>query len=594
MSNQQFRLLLSDVTTLARGVFKDTAYTISGVAEEIGQGIDEGLNTDSDGTAVLKGDKGSKAATNGQPKDNIGSTVAEVTDLVTVGTTKVAEEAAASAKSQFTDQGNKNVLKARLKAAVSSLAQRPDYDTAVDTLGKLLKQFVLTYSRVLEDVQDTVVADVNENRAADKAMESAWRLAQTFGDPKEWDRLRSCFDQVIGHRDRDQDFEQVAGDTVDSLEKLLTDPDFSDNMEKKFEELRSKSENVELESGLKSDVDALLDQLQRTAASVLRDEDVAKILDRIGRIVETVSPGGEVVSDQLIQDGISVFIPAIISAVQTIPIPRLEVSTPTLDLLLENIFVTPGHTINNSSFLPYHLKIAAHNTLDVHKHRATAEVSSHLSTNFSVGVSGLSLRAEDVGYVIKTHYPIIPFTSSGLASVALDDRGTDIQVAFDVQRNSLENMLKLRSVKVHVHKLTYKLTHSPFSFLAWLFKPLLRPILRKLLERELAKALASVVHSLNREAVYARERVRAVEVTQPGSYWSLFKALKARWTPEQDPDMDVRVGLDAPGDQGSKFKGMYAPGSLAGLWHEEERRREEIEVMDEERGWRSGVFDVGA
>jgi Family of unknown function (DUF5923) len=626
MSNSEFRILVSDLTTLSRQVFKDTALSLSGVAENVGQqlavepqasgeaaqdliqlseskpvnngasssdSLQENITVRNDpSTDDASLQKGSNVASNGEV--NLGKTVTEVTDLVLVGSTKVVDDTKNSVVDKFSARDNKQVLLNRLKQTVLSLGQRPDYDTAVETLATIVKRFILTYSRVLEEATAIADTDIKENDEADEAVKRAWSFATSFGDAKEWSRLKDTFEAVIQHKERDPEFEDLATSTVDSLEKLLTDPNFGESIDEKFTDLRKKSRKVELESDLRGDVDLFLDQLQRTIKSVLNDQDVANVIDRASRILDIVSPDGAYVSHDLVRDGINIFTPALIAAIQTVPIPRLEVSTPTIDILLENLFLTPGHTVNNSSFLPYHLKITAFNALDVHKHRVSSEVSSRVSTSFTISLSGFSLRAEDVGYVIRTHYPLIPFSSSGLASIALDERGTDVEITLDVERNSLEDILKLRAVKVNVHKLSYKLTNSPFSLFAWILKPFLQPILRKVMQKQIAQGIAAGIHALNREFLFARERVRVAEVSQPGSVWALLKALKARWTPEQDPDMDVRVGLDAPADKSSAFRGVYAPGSLAGIWWKEERRREEREVTDWNRGWRNSVFDVGA
>jgi hypothetical protein len=66
-------------------------------------------------------------------------------------------------------------------------------------------------------------------------------------------------------------------------------------------------------------------------------------------------------------------------------------------------------------------------------------------------------------------------------------------------------------------------------------------------------------------------------------------------TPAPNPDIDARVGIDAPGK--GVFKNVYAPGSLVKLWHEEAlQAHDSIEEGEETPGlhrtWRNTIFDV--
>jgi len=174
----------------------------------------------------------------------------------------------------------------------------------------------------------------------------------------------------------------------------------------------------------------------------------------------------------------------------------------------------------------------------------------------------------------------------------------DIHVDVDIAHKSLEQILSVKAVRVHIHKLDFKLRSSVFSICAWIFRPLLRPLLRKVLERQIALAITDACHAANREIVFARERLRATRIADPKDIMTFIKAVAARLTPEDDPDLYSRIGIDAPSK--GVFKGRYAPGSLAKLWAEQGRRAGDIvedgaEVIGRGRtGWRNEVFDVHA
>jgi hypothetical protein len=210
----------------------------------------------------------------------------------------------------------------------------------------------------------------------------------------------------------------------------------------------------------------------------------------------------------------------------------------------------------------------------------------------SVSINGLSVSAQDIGFWVRGHAGLIRFADEGIASFALDERGIDITLDLEVGREKLEQILTLKAVKVHIHKLDYKLRRSKLSWLGWFFKPLLKHLVRRSLEKTLAETIANTLHVANRELLYARERLRATRIAEPQDLLTFVKAVLARLTPEEDPDVYTRVGVDAP--KKGVFKNVYTPGSVVKLWHEEAMRAEESIEDGEERGggWRNKIFDV--
>lgn len=341
----------------------------------------------------------------------------------------------------------------------------------------------MVYSRAASKVSEAVQEDVQENEALDRAMHNLWIFVKSFGDENEWKKCEDLFNQVMSHKENDPKFEHMMQETGDSLQKLLTDPDFLDNAQEKFNELRAKSREAGSDSSLKKDIEALLAQMESTFHSVLKDEDIHGLIQTTLRIFSILSPMNTNTNPELIQDSIHVFVPLLIAAIQYVPIPRLEVSTPEIDLLLENLIVEPGRTVNHSSFLPYRLKVETYNDLEIKKHKfATTTAMTNLMT---IKIDGLSAKAEEIGFWLRAHKGLLRFADEGIGSFMLDERGVDIHIDVEICKERLEQVLTLKAVRVHVHKLDYVLRKSKLSWVGWLLKPLLRPIVRKVMEKQL-------------------------------------------------------------------------------------------------------------
>ncbi|CAO2654212.1 Nn.00g109450.m01.CDS01 [Neocucurbitaria sp. VM-36] len=585
LTNSDFRIFLSDLNTVGREVFKDTAFTLSEVAKQAGEQIEPS-------EAEQKTLKEPGADANGGPApsaEDLNGEVAEVAKVVGSGVVQVAKEADKSLANKLQgDEGDSLLF--RLKKTVTNLRQKRDYNDSVSVLALLLKRYALAYSRTIEDAMGTMQNDVEPNREMEKAVTNFWTFISSFGDEQEWKKLEDAFHKVLEHSKKDPEFEDLLIDIGNSLQKLLTDPDFFDHVDEKFQELRKKAKGVGSESSLRQDVDVFFEQAQRTFVAVTRDQDIAKMIKATLRIWSILSPRHSLTNSELIQDTINVFVPLGIQYIQYIPIPRLEVSTPEVDMLLENLIIEPGKTVNHTSFLPFRFRVETYNDFELRK--ARFRVASKVTSNLTIKIDGLSFRADEIGFLLRAHTGLLRLADEGIASFQLDERGIDIHLDVEIAKEKLEQILTLKAVRVHIHKLSYTLRKSKFSFLGWLFKPLLRPVIRKVMEKQLANGIADAIHAANRELLFARERLRATRISDPDDLKTFFKAVLTRLTPEEDPDLYTRVGVAAPGK--GVFAGQYAPGSVVKLWEEEGRRAtERIDDWDE-GGWRNDVFDLHA
>lgn len=580
LTNPEFRTFLGDLTTVGREMFRDSAFALRDAADQAGKQIEP--STEAQENVVHQNGDAKPPST-----EDLQNEAQDITKVVADGGGDVANAVVKSAKDKTSGDEGQALVK-RLQATVLNLRKRKDYSDSVSTLALLLKRYVLVYSRAAEELVDAAQSDVNENQETDRALTNLWEFVKSFGDRKEWEKCEELLKKVVSHKDQDVEFENLIQQIGDSLQKLLTDPDFISNAEDKFKELREKSKSVGSESSLSHDVDELLQQLSITIRSVLDDTDVHDLVTTTFRIMGVLSPEHSVTNPDLVQDSLNVFLPLLLAAIQYLPIPRLEISTPAIDLLLENLIIEPGTTVNQTSFLPYRLKIETYNDLEIRKARFRMSTNSkHLML---IKIDGLSARADEVGFWLRAHSGLFRLADEGIANFALDERGIDVHIEVEICRERLEQILTLRGVRVRVHKLSYKLRKSKFSWLGWLIQPILRPILKATMEAQLAGAITALLHAGNRELLYARERLRATRIASPDDLWTFLKAVAARLVPEEDPDFQTRLGVDQPG--AGVFRGVYTPGSVVKLWHDEaEMAGDRVEEF-EAGGWRNDVFDT--
>lgn len=189
MSNQDFRVFLSDLTTVGKEVFRDTAFTLSDVSKEAAEQLDKGTEditeADGDGSTTVV-----------PSTEDLKSKAEDVVDVVKQGAGEVVEEAEQSVSEHLTGDEQK-VLVRRLKQTVLNLRKRADYSEGVSTLAMLLRRYLLAYSRVAAETVEAAEEDVHTNKDVDRAVSNFWQLVTSLGDPKAWKSVEKSFNSVV-------------------------------------------------------------------------------------------------------------------------------------------------------------------------------------------------------------------------------------------------------------------------------------------------------------------------------------------------------------------------------------------------------------
>lgn len=581
LTNSDFRIFLADLNTIGREVFRDTAFTLSAVSQQAAQQLEP--SEEEQKALKQPGADGREVPST----DELQGGVTDVAKTVAEGAVEVAQEAEHSFVDKITGD-EKETLLHRLKLAVSNLRKRKDYSDSVSTLAKLLQRYAFAYSHALEEAASTTERDVDTNPATERAMRNFWSFVKSFGDAKEWQELERRLDRVMEHGKSDPEFDKLVQQIGNAVQEMLTDPGFFEHAEQRFQDLRSQSRQLASDSTLREDVDGLFAKLQSTLQSVLQDTDIAKLLQTSKYIAKILSPAHSYTNTELVTDAIHVFVPKLIQGIQYVPIPRVEISTPEVDLLLENLILEPGVSVNNTSFLPYRLRVETRNDFEIRK--ARTRTTSSVESLVTIKIDGMSIRAQEIGFWLRAHSGLLQLADEGIASFELDERGVDIEVDIEVAKERLESILSLKDVRVRIHKLDYKLRKSKFALAATVLKPMIIPIIRSAMETQMSTAIADLIHAANRELLYARERLRATRIADPDDLLTFIKAVAARLVPEEDPDLYTRVGITEPGQ--GVFKGVYAPGSVVKVWNEQAAQAKQRIREGEGDGWRNDIFDI--
>lgn len=510
------------------------------------------------------------------------------------GISRTEQDAVDSTKEHLGGQ-TRGTLLYRLKQVVTNLRQQSDYSDSIAIVTQLVRQYARAYGRAAQEASAAAEEDVGINADLKEAVHQFWLLVQTVGDVDIWKDVQEKFEVLIQHAQGDPEFENLVTELGNSLQQMLTDPDFFDTAPQKLDELTQKTKSLGTESSLGQDIVAFLIQANRAVEAVAEDPAVRQLTNATNNFCEHAYDEFRNRESDLPMDLVQVFFPILVRYIQYIPILRLEIAAPEMDLLVENLVLEPGRTVHYSSFLPFRTHVTTRNDINVLKKHAK-RTTTDIKTTFTATVHGLNISSSEFGYWVRTHTGIFRLKDEGFASFYLDRRGIDISLDVEVGRDRLDHIFTLTGVRVVIHKLDYKIHRGKWRFLLWLAKPFLKHMVRRVLEKNIAEQIVAASNALNRELIFARERLRAARVSNPRDLVSFVRAVLARMQPApSDSDIEAGIGIDVAGH--GIFKDVYAPGSTVKAWQDEmQLAQEDIDEGDESGGfgttWRNEIFDV--
>lgn len=110
------------------------------------------------------------------------------------------------------------------------------------------------------------------------------------------------------------------------------------------------------------------------------------------------------------------------------------------------------------------------------------------------------------------------------------------------------------------------------------------------MERQIAERIVDAAYWVNRELVFARERLRAARVASPPDLTTFVRAVLARGTGRNASNGQINAE--------DVFHGIYTPASSVKRYESDAVDRSEVDVRqgDEAHGrgrtWRNAVFDI--
>ena len=332
------------------------------------------------------------------------------------------------------------------------------------------------------------------------------------------------------------------------------------------------------------EVKFLTDQFNNDPQNQALSQSVQKLFNDLG----TDENGKATFKPHLIKDLTTVIIPGIFENTNYIPIPRIEVSDPMLDAIVENL------VIESDNLFPNALEFGNDSYFRMGRRSAT----NKLENKVMVAGSGIQMDLKDVAYYVKKKTGFPSVTDKGVMDIFLGGEGFSFKLAArNAQNKDAQHFVTVENVTVKVKNLNIKLKQSNHKLLFAIAKPLLlrvmTPVITKVLEKQIKanfeKAdayLWDIYQEVQRGA-----KTAANDPDQASSIWQQYlNAFQQKITDNKEKakaksaNTTVNVAMT---QHDSIFKNIKLPGGVS------TKATEFKELAAKGDKWESPVFGIG-
>jgi len=644
LSNGQFRKLLDDALVLARDVVGDAATTVASKVnpdESRLQKIDEPAedntwhdvpdlskdNLKQQASSVYNKNKpfsaqeakdaardGANTAQQHPSQDNqqaassgINTTIdnlkAKADENISEEDKQRARDAKEAARQKTRNYAEKKMPKERreqtiwrLKKMLVEIQGHSDYQRAIVTLLDLAERYASRGKDLTQQTAGTVKG-AHSDDALTRVEANLKTLVERFANFTSLDDLFDSLNQI--YRDADQDpelkgwFRKV--DTY--IRKCLREQGFvlQDQATEEWNQIYDQGQFL-FKERYRDHTDHVFDEAKFLADQFEQDPQnkaFASSLEQLFLDLGRDENGKPAFKPHLIKDLTEVIIPAVFENTRYVPIPRIEVSDPMVDLVVENL------VIESDNLFPNALEFGSDN----YWRYGRKSIKSKRENKVMIAGSGIQMDLKDVAYYLKKKQGFPSITDKGVMDIVLAGDGFSFKLAARNAHKATDrtHFLVIDKVDVTISNLQIKVKKSNHKLLFTIAKGILLKVMKPAIQKAIEKQIKDNFEKADAYAydIY-REVQKGVEAAKedPENATNIYqryvnavqqkmneKKQEAEKAADRAKKADVNVALT---QKDSIFKNISLPGGIS------TKATEYKDLAAKGDKWESPVFGIGS
>ncbi|KAI0777372.1 hypothetical protein BD413DRAFT_467001 [Trametes elegans] len=468
----------------------------------------------------------------------------------------------------------------RGKKVIVECQKHKDYQESIQWLLNFLEEYASHGKTIKEHGKDSG-QQLKSDGALQQATSELRTLLERFANGKSLSIIGDAMQQLYQDAQQDEELRQWFRDVDSYTRKVLLEPGFV------LEPQCNNEANALRENGRRfydEKYKGHFDNLFNAAIEWFRALGEDPLNKRFGedwaRLTKDLlfdSEGSLKFKPDLWLDIRKVILPSIIDQVGYIPIPRIEYTDDTLDLVIENL------ALSGRNLFPNVVSLEAHNYVKFSPYNAISDENHH---EFVLTLGQIQADMRDVAFYFKKKSGFPKLSDSGLADVLLGGEGLTITAHVQSADRDHSSVFKVKNVHVKVGTLKFSIRDSKHDTLYNTLRPLATGLVKRQLQKAIADAVTTGLEYVDGQLVGVRDRMSEAKETEGKSRTQALQELFQR---KKDEAESVKGKAD---EKGSHFKIVSrrdsallpAQGHPAG-WVNRTQEREDAALRGQD--WRS-------
>ncbi|KAG6809329.1 hypothetical protein H0H92_000666 [Tricholoma furcatifolium] len=276
-----------------------------------------------------------------------------------------------------------------------------------------------------------------------------------------------------------------------------------------------------------------------------------------------------------------VLLPQIIDKVGYIPIPRIEYTDESLDLVVENL------TLSGRNLFPNIILLEAHNFIKFSPYRMIPDEGRH---RFTLGFGQMQADMRDVAFYYRKKTGMAKIKDSGIADVLIGGEGVGATVVLASAGKDQSSVFKVHSVHVSVDSLKFSIRDSKHDLLYKTLRPLATGLIKRQIQKAIRDAITTGLEYVDGQLVGVRDKMEAARAE--GKEGGRERGLREMFRSRKEKEDREAASTMTTSTSHSQFKVvadkrqsiLSTEGHPAGWIN---RTQEKAQMAREGEGWRS-------
>ncbi|PGH17610.1 hypothetical protein AJ79_00971 [Helicocarpus griseus UAMH5409] len=479
----------------------------------------------------------------------------------------------------------------RLKRMLVEIQGHPDYQQAIETLLNIAETYTGHGKGISQQGASTSKGVIEENK---DSMTRLKTIIERFANSTSTDDLFDYIKDFYHAADEDPRLKNWFKSVNSFIRKCLREQGYvlNDEATERWNNLYDEGRFL-LRDRYRDNTDRVVDEMRYLGDQFDQDplnKAFGNSLQKLFHDLGYDADGRIVFKNHLRKDVTSIILPSLFERIRYVPLPRIEVSDPMADVVIENLVV------ESDNLMPNVVEFSSDNYWRFGRKR----IGTKHTNKVMISATGIQTDWRDVSYYIRKKEGFPSITDTGVMDILMGGEGFNFRISGSNSEKP-GSLIKPEKVEVNVNNLDIRLKKSKHKFLFAIFKPLLfgivRPAIEKVMEKQIRDSFVrgdKFAYDIHNEAQRSWDAARNDPENKHNIYSYYVDALrkkgmetrhKAEETAEKKRDTKVNL---ATTQKDAIFSDIKLPGGISS------KATEYQELAAKGDKWESPVFSIGS